>query len=170
MGAVSDRLIAVAERQVGLEMPYLHTIAEASANAFAKWMLAMPAASHRKAAPREAWHLARLAATRALDCGTCVQVVVTVARKDGVPAAVLQAALDDRADALDADAQVALGFGHAVASQADDVLDWVARSEAAFGHEAHVELAVAVAMAGIFPTVKRGLGQAVACSRVAVEV
>jgi len=170
MGAVSEQIIAIGERQVGLPLPYLHTLADASPSAFTKWMLAMPVANHRKAAPRDAWHLARLAATQAQDCGTCVQVVVNAARRDGVPAETLRAALDGREEALTDMDRLAFGFGRAVAAQALDVPDWVARVEETFGHEAHVELAVAVAMCQIFPVVKRGLGQAVACSLVTVEV
>ncbi len=170
MGAVTHQIITVAERQVGLPLPYLHTLADASPSAFAKWMLAMPAASHRRAAPRDAWHLARLAATQVQDCGTCVQIVATAACRDDVPAETLRAALDGREEDLGDEDQLALGFGRAVASQAPDVLDWVARVEDTFGHEAHVELALAVAMCQIFPVLKRGLGQAVACALVTVEV
>ena len=170
MGAVANQIIGIGERQVGLPLLYLHTLADASRAAFAKWMLAMPAASHRKHAPRDPWHLARLAATQAQDCGTCVQIVVNVARRDGVAAETLRSALDGREGDLSDECRLALGFGRAVASQAPDVLDWVDRVKTAFGPEAHVELALAVAMCQIFPLLKRGLGQAVACSLVAVEV
>ncbi len=169
MGALSDTVIAQAERQTGCEMPYLRTLADTSGTAFARWMLAMPAAQYRKRAPRDAWHLARLGATVAQDCGTCVQVVVTVAQRDGVAATTLRQALDDP-DGLYDDARAAYRFGLAVASQADDVPDHVAAVEALFGHEAHVELAMAVATCHLFPVVKRGLGQSLACSLVTVQV
>ncbi|WP_412063264.1 hypothetical protein [Rubrivirga sp. IMCC45206] len=169
MGALADRVIAAAEARVGVSMPYLTTLADTSGAAFAKWMLAMPAADHRKAAPREAWHLARLGATVAQDCGTCVQVVVTVARRDGVGAILLRQALD-APETLSDDLREAYAFGHAVATQADDVADHVQAIEALFGHPAHVELAMAVAMCHIFPVIKRGLGQSLACALVTVEV
>ena len=169
MGALADRVIATAERQTGCEMPYLRTIADTSGAAFTRWMLAMPAAQYRKRAPLDAWHLARLGATVAQDCGTCVQVIVTVAQRDGVAATTLRQALDDP-DRLYDDARAAYRFGHSVASQADDVLDHVAAVEALFGHQVHVELAMAVATCHLFPVVKRGLGQALACSMVTVEV
>lgn len=169
MGALANRVIATAENRVGVAMPYLTTLADASGAAFAKWMLAMPAADHRKAAPKEAWHLARLGATVAQDCGTCVQVVVTVARRDGVGAMLLRQALDDP-DTLSDDLREAYAFGRAVATQADDVADHARGIEALFGHDAHVELAMAVAMCHIFPVIKRGLGQSLSCSLVTVDV
>lgn len=170
MGAVADQIIAVGERQLGLPLPYLRTIADSSSAAFAKWMMAMPAANHRKAAPPNEWHLARLVATQAQDCGTCVQVVVNAARRDGVPPDTLRAALEGREADLTETERLAVGFGRAVSSQAPDVLEWVRRVEQTFGPDAHVELAMAVGLCQMFPVVKRGLGQAVACSLVTVEV
>lgn len=169
MGALADRVIAAAERQTGCEMPYLHTLADASGGAFARWMLAMPAAQFRKRAPLDAWHLARLGATVAQDCGTCVQIVVTAAQRDGVSATTLRQALDDP-EVLYGDARSAYAFGYAVSSQGDDVADRVAEVEGLFGHEAHVELAMAVATCQLFPVVKRGLGQSLACSLVTIEM
>ena len=169
MGALTDRVVATAEKRTGSEMPYLRTLADASGAAFAKWMLAMPAADHRRVAPREAWHLARLGATVAQDCGTCVQVVVNVARKDGVGALLLRQALD-APDTLPDDDRAAYAFGLAVGQNAPDVAEHAGRIAALFGHEAHVELAMAVAMCHVFPVMKRGLGMALACSLVTVDV
>lgn len=169
MGALSDAIITKAERQTGCEMPYLQTLADTSGAAFARWMLAMPATMYRRQAALDVWHLARLGATVAQDCGTCVQVVVSVARKEGVAASTLQQALDDPG-ALHDDARAAYAFGFAVSAQADDVLDHVHRIEGLFGHEAHVELAMAVATCLLFPVIKRGLGQALACSLVTVQM
>ena len=169
MSALTRPLVAAAERQVGLEMPYLRTLADVSGGALARWMLAMPAAQYRHKAPKEAWHLARLGATVALDCGTCVQTVVNVARKDGVGAILLRRALD-APHTLPDDDRAAYTFGHAVATGPDGVAERAAEVEALFGHEVHVELAMAVAMCGIFPLIKRGLGQSLACSLVTVDV
>lgn len=169
MGALADRAIAAAERQTGCDMPYLRTLADASGGAFARWMLTAPAAQYRKRAPLDAWHLARLGATVAQDCGTCVQLVVTVAQRDGVSATTLRQALD-APDDLYGDARAAYAFGHAVTTGSGNVADRVAEVEALFGHEAHVELAMAVALCQIYPAIKRGLGQSLACSLVTIEM
>ena len=169
VSALSRPLIAAAERQVGVEMPYLRALAATSGGAFARWMMAMPAAQYRKKAPREAWHLARLGATVALDCGTCVQIVVNVARKDGVGAMLLRRALDEP-HTLPDDDRAAYTFGHAVASQVEGVAERAAEVEALFGHDVHVELSMAVAMCSVFPIIKRGLGQSLACSLVTIDV
>lgn len=169
MGALTDRVIARQERALGVELDYLRSIADTSTAALAKFALAMPATQHRDAIPATLWHLARLAATRAQDCGTCVQIVVNAARADGVPAAALQGALDEDGK-LTLDEQLVMRYGEAVAARADDVGEAVEAVRERFGEPGLVELALAVATVQLFPILKRGLGQDVACSRVEVTV
>jgi alkylhydroperoxidase family enzyme len=87
------RLIARQEQRFGVPLDDLRELAAASTAAFLKLLLFAPLASHRRHLPREAWHLARLAATQSEDCGTCVQIVLYFARRDGVAPEALRAAL-----------------------------------------------------------------------------
>lgn len=169
MNALLDRAIARQEAALGAPLDYLRTIADVSTPAFLKFGAFAPLAGHRRAAPADVWHLARLAATRVQDCGTCVQIVVNQALADGVAPSVLRAALDDDLDALDDGQRLAFRFGHAVAAR-DAARETVDQCKAWFGHEVHVELALAVATAQVFPILKRGLGQDLACSLVTVEL
>lgn len=171
MSVLTDRIIAGQERAVGADLEYLRSIADTSPAAFAKFGLAGPLLSHRKYVPAAAWHLARLAATRVQDCGTCVQIVVNAALADGVPAATLRVALDSAdGSSLAPDESLALRFGDAVARSADGRDALIAEVREAFGDAGHVELALAVATVQLFPMLKRGLGQDVACRLVHVEV
>ncbi len=169
MSALTDALIARQERQLGAPLDYLRTIADSSTAAFVKLGAFAPLAAHRSATPPTVWHLARLAATVVQDCGTCVQIVVNQARADGVPASILQAALAGDTERLDDAERLALRYGRAVAERedaraaVDEVRDW-------FGPEILTELALAVATAQVFPILKRGLGQDLACSLVTVEI
>ena len=169
MGALTDRVIARQERALGVDLDYLRSLADASTAAFAKFALAMPVAQHRSLIPTTLWHLARLAATRAQDCGTCLQIVVNQARADGVPAAALQSALADDGR-LTRDERLVIRYGEAVAARADVVGEAIESVRERFGEEGLTELALAVATVQLFPILKRGLGQAVACSRVDVTV
>ena len=177
MSALTDALIARQEAALGAPLGYLRTIAGASTAAFVKFGAFAPLAGHRVATPAPVWHLARLGATMAQDCGTCVQIVVNQARADGVPAATLRAALDDDPAGLDDAERLALRFGRIVAAPAGSASadDEGARQvggdvEAWFGETVRVELALAVATASVFPLLKRGLGQDLACALVTVEV
>ena len=169
MSALTDRIIAGQERALSADLGYLRSIADTSLAAFAKFGLAGPLLQHRRHVAPAPWHLARLAATRVQDCGTCVQIIVNAARADGVPPGTLRAALSDAA-ALAPDEALALCFGDAVARAADGRDAVIAEVREAFGEAAHVELALAVATAQLFPLIKRGLGHDVACALVAVEV
>ena len=170
MRALTETVIRRQEAALGAPLDYLRTLADASPAAFVKFGLAMPLAGHRRAVAAAPWHLARLAATRVQDCGTCVQIVVNQARADGVPAATLRAALDGRGDYLGEDERLALRYGEAVAACSDDAAGLVEDVRQRLGEAALAELALAVATAQLFPVLKRGLGQAVACALVAVEV
>lgn len=167
----ADPIIRAAERRVDVPMDYLRRIADTSRVAFVKFGMFLPLAAHRQRAEKSVWHLARLAATQAQDCGTCVQVVVNDARRDGVPVGTLRAALTDAdTGALTDDERLALAYGRAVSAQAPDVDAVVAAVRERWSEAVLVELALAVAAAQVFPVVKRGMGLAVACALVTVDV
>lgn len=169
MSALTDAATRRQEARLGAPLDYLRTIADSSTAAFVKFGAFAPLAGHRSVTPPIVWHLARLAATQSQDCGTCVQIVVNQARADGVPASILQAVLAGDDARLDDAERLALRYGRAVATLNDartvvaEVRDW-------FGQDILVELALAVATAQVFPILKRGLGQDLACSLVTVEV
>ena len=169
MSALTDAAISRQEKRLGASLEYLRSLADASTAAFVKMAAFAPLAGHRVETPLAVWHLARLAATRVQDCGTCLQIVVNQARADGVAASTLRAALDGDESRLDDAERLALRFGRAVAGRdgahqaGDDV-------EARFGETVRVELALAVATVQVFPALKRGLGQDLACALVEVEV
>ncbi len=164
MNPLLERAVAAQERRFGVPMDYLRRIAEASTVAFAKFGLFTPLASHRSVLPADVWHVARIAATQAADCGTCVQIAVNAARADGVPPATIRAALTADDSVLGADGALARRFGVAVATHADDRGETVAAVAARWGEAGQTELALAVATVLVFTTLKRGLGLDVACS------
>ncbi|MEO0559332.1 MAG: hypothetical protein AAF170_14235 [Bacteroidota bacterium] len=168
MNPLFDRAIAKQEAELGVSLDYLRKIAEGSTSAFLKFGMFAPLAQHRKETPPAVWHLARLAATQAQDCGTCVQVIVNAALQDGVAPSLIQSALEG--EDLGADLQLAVDYGHAVSSQSEEVLAAVERVRDRWGEAGLNELALAVATAQVFPVVKRGMGLAVACSLVQVDV
>ncbi|MEM9996089.1 MAG: hypothetical protein AAF809_00175 [Bacteroidota bacterium] len=170
MNPLIKRSIVHHEQMLGVPLDYLRSLADVSSGLFAKFTLAVPAAAHRKHAPRDAWHLARVGATRVQDCGTCVQYVVNAARLDGVAPEVLRAALADNTTALGEAEHLALQFGEAVAARTDEVEALRVRLTETIGTEAAVELALAVAMVQVYPILKRGLGQSIACARVEIAV
>ena len=167
---LTGRIIGTIERRTGTNADYLRDLVAASGSAFRKFCLFLPMAGHRTAATAEQCAVARLAATLAEDCGTCVQAVVNQARAEGVPAAVLRAVLDNRAGELPEILAEVHAFARAVATAAPDGGERAEALKRRLGLAAQADIAVAVASARLFPTLKRGLGHAVSCSRVQIAV
>lgn len=169
MSRWTEPIIRRTERQMNARLDELRSLADASTAAFVKMGLFRPLSLHRRRAPVVLWHLARIAADREQDCGTCLQIAVTAARRDGVPAATLRAALADDAAGLTADERLAVAYGRAVAARAPDVDVCVTQVRSRWGETVLTELALAVATVQVFPVLKRGLGQATACALVEID-
>lgn len=163
------QMISRQERTCGVPLDYLRELSRTSLPAFFKFLLFTPLANHRRHLTPEAFHVARLAATQAEDCGTCLQIVVHFARRDGIEATLLRKALAGDPAALPAPLGEVLIYASKLA-RGEDAPEQRQTLRAHLGDAALVELALAVATARVFPTLKRGLGHAVACSAVRLEV
>lgn len=144
-------------------MDYLRDIADNSPAAFLKLALIAPLGVHRRALPLDAWHIARVTAAFAEDCGTCAQIAITLARRDHVSAAHLRAVISGDSAALPEPLRDVYCFAHTIANRRDDER-LRERLRARYGQTALVELALAAAISRVIPTLKRALGQARACS------
>jgi alkylhydroperoxidase family enzyme len=166
---IGKRLNA-AEKDLGASVDYLRHILGVSLRAFLKFVKIMPLAGYRRKLPADAYHAARIVATRHEDCGTCVQIEVNLARKAKVAPALLQSVVAGRLDDLPEGVADACRFAQAVvtASGAEDELRERLRQR--YGEEGLVELALAVAVCRVFPTTKRALGYATRCANVAISV
>ncbi|MEM6326966.1 MAG: hypothetical protein AAF791_07605 [Bacteroidota bacterium] len=166
--SVLRRQLDATERRLGGSMDYLRFATEADPAAVIKFGLLQPATGHRRVLPREVFHAARIAATQTADCGTCVQMEVNAAVSAGVAAESVRAML--AGDATEAEVQDAQVFARATARHEDPGEDLRTRIVTRHGERGLVELALAVTTALAYPTMKRALGFATACSRVTVTV
>lgn len=162
--------ISAAERSLGVPADYLRHILRVSLRSFFKFVKIMPLAEYRRALASEPYHVARLVATRDEDCGTCLQIEVNLAKKDGVSPAVLQAVLDSRPDDLPRELADVYHFTQHVVTASGGEDELRERIRRRYGEEALVELAMAMAVCRVFPITKRALGYAKSCSKVTVQV
>jgi alkylhydroperoxidase family enzyme len=162
--------LAAEERSLGASLDYLREIVRTSLSAFFKFALFMPLAQHRRKLPAAPYRVARIVATRDEDCGTCVQIEVNLARKDGVAVDIIRAVLDKRPQDLPQELADVYNFASAVVEQtgAEELIR--ARLRERYGQEALVELALGIATARVFPLTKRALGYATSCSLVEVRL
>lgn len=165
---ISKRLDA-AEKKLGASMDYLRYILKTSTTAFFRFTKIMPLAEYRQALPADAYHVARLVAVLAEDCGSCVQIEVNLARQHGVATEVLQVVLEGKLEALPKPLQVVHRFANAVVQQTGDDVELRSEVLKLYGDAGLVELSLGIAVAKMFPTTKRALGYAVSCSKMKVE-
>src|SRR5262245_23998722 len=163
------RRLSAAEREVGAPLDYLRHMLRYSVGALKAFAKIMPAAQYRKVLPPAPFHVARLVTARFEDCGSCVQPTVNLAKKDLVPTRVIEAVLADRPADLPEECAEAYHFADSVVRQAGDEAAWRDRVRKRYGEAGVVELALAVAVARTFATLKRGLGHAKSCSLVTIE-
>jgi hypothetical protein len=157
-----NNLVTQQERKLGAPLDYLREIVELSPSAFFKLALIGPMGTHRKRLPLDAFHVARIAATKAEDCGTCVQIAVNVAQQEGISPDTLDVALDGNTALLSDELATVYRLAETVARGNDDpeLREAVIK---AYGKEALVELAFAIASSRLFPAIKRTLGHAQSC-------
>lgn len=158
------------EKELGESIEYMRYVAKSSKRLLFKFMKFGAFAQHRKAMPKTPYFVACAVAAREEDCGPCVQILMNMARKEGVPAAPLQAVLDRRPEDLPDELADVYRFAEAVVAATWDEGEYRERIRERYGDEGLIELAYGIASSRVFPTVKRALGYAQSCSRVVVHV
>jgi alkylhydroperoxidase family enzyme len=160
------RRVDAEERRVGVPLDYVRFILRRSLRSFLKYAMFLPLSHHRRRLPAPAFHAARLVATQGEDCGSCLQIVVNLARNDGFQAAQIEAVLAGRIEALPDDLADVCRFTTAVLQASYDEAELRDRLRSRYGDEGLIELAFAIATVRVFPITKRVLGYAVSCSKV----
>jgi hypothetical protein len=156
------------EKHYDYDMGYAHRMLRASRAAFLRFALFSRCAQVRERVPAAPWFAARLAATLFEDCGPCTQLVVHMAEEAGVDAALLRAIVAGDEAALDDDTLLGLRFARAVLCRSPDCATVHDEAVRRWGERGAVSLALIIANTRVYPTLKRALGYAHACSRVEV--
>jgi AhpD family alkylhydroperoxidase len=162
--------IEAREREIGVSLDYQRDMAEASPGSALRLGEIGRLARENQSVPPQVSAMAALGATLAEDCGDCVQIYVNLAVRAGIERRFIKAALEGRASELPPDLKLGFGFGRVVSENDPMLLEKGAAIEAKFGRKALVDLALSVAMARFYPTVKRALGHSRSCSATAIEI
>ena len=159
------RQITDFEKHYDYDMGYAHRLLRASRGTFLRFALFSRLAQFRERVPAGPYFAARIAATLHEDCGPCTQLVIRMAEEAGVTSTTLRAIVADDEAALDADTALGLKFARAVLHNSADCAALHQQALARWGEQGAVSLALAIAYTRVYPTLKRGLGCAHACSR-----
>jgi hypothetical protein len=168
LSRIARSRLAAFEREWNYDTSYMRDILSAGFGALRPLLGLGRMAAFRRGVPAAPWFAAKLAATRAEDCGPCLQLVVTMAERAGVAEPVLRALL--AGDAAGVPEDVALGWRFARAALAHDPAadDLRAEIERRWGRAGLVSLAYAIAVSRVYPTLKYALGHGRACALVRV--
>src|SRR5690606_23578606 len=102
------------------------------------------------------------------DCGPCLQTGINLALADGVQPEIIRAAVTGDLASMDERTRTVFEFAQAICTRDIRSEELRARIETWWGKAATVELALIIASARVFPTVKRTLGHGQACLRVTI--
>lgn len=161
--------IAKFESAFDYDMSYAREMMEANFPAFRGFAALVKLSGFKGATPAEAMFAVKIATTMAEDCGPCTQLVVSMAEREGIDASVLRAIVAGDLDSMSRDA--ALGYRFAKATLAHELLETDSlreEIERRWGKGAPVEIALAIAMSRVFPTIKYAMGHGHACQQVRV--
>jgi len=162
------RQIAAFGRNWSYDVSYVDEMIDADPSAIMALMKAARMGHHRKDVPAAAHHAAKIVAAMTEDCGPCTQLAISMAEREGVDPAVLRAVVARDFAAMPYEVALAARFAELTlrhAPEADAVREEVVRQ---WGKRALISLALAIAAARIFPTVKYALGHGQSCTRLTI--
>ncbi|MDH4047887.1 MAG: hypothetical protein OEW68_08820 [Gammaproteobacteria bacterium] len=166
---IINKRLDAEEDKLGESMDYLRYVNGKSPAAMLRFAAIVPFANSRKTLPADAWYAAQIVALQHADCGPCLQIGVSLARKDGVDVSIIEHILSGNWSALPPQLTTICQFTK------DAVADKFASDELRqqiidqYGEKGLIELAFAIAAAAIPPTVKRVLGFSRSCSAVEIR-
>ena len=150
------------------DVAYMHHMLQTSPSALLGFVRLPALARHRKAAPVQAFHAAKLVGALAEDCGPCTQLAVRMAEEASVPNASIEAVLTRNRAAMNGDTFLGFRFADALVRHLPDLDGACDAVRARWGEMGVLDLTLAVQIGRMFPMVKAGLGYAEACGRVEI--
>lgn len=163
-----NRMIDRAERRMGYDMDYLRALYAASPSAFHSFNKVSALSQHRRAAPADACNAARLVGALTEDCGPCTQIVVDMARAQGMADARIAAVIEGDLEAMGPEAALGYRFACAIIArlpEADTLREEVRRH---WGDVGVVDLTLGAQFSRTYPMLKAGLGFAKSCGPVRI--
>lgn len=148
---------------------YMRELLEYSPKGLAKFNNFLPLSSHReKLSPEDYW-VAKLATMQAADCGECLQLNVRMALEAGVSKDIVRAAIYG-GNGLSQNLKDVYHYAKSVAKHEPIENGLAGRIEARYDKGSLLEFGLCIATGMVFPTIKRAVGYAKACSLIEIEI
>ncbi len=160
LSPIAHKLIAQAERRLGVALDYTHKIADTNIGLLARYNRLFGFLDPMKHLPADAYHTARLRGALAADCGTCVEAEINLAMQAGLSPAVIKTILEGQPEGP---LQNVVTLSDAVVRDRVDAPKARTALIAQYGEAGLIELSFAMNGAALLPGVKRAMGYATAC-------
>lgn len=118
--------------------------------------------------PDTAHVAAKIVGVMAGDCGPCVQLVVNMARSEGVDPEILEAVVAGNDDALPPEVALVTRFARALVTRSGDLPHFRDRVREAYGTAGLVAVAYGIIQASMYPTLKYALGHGHSCAKIEI--
>ncbi len=151
------------ERKTGYDASYMKAIAESSPKMAIYFSKLIKLNSYRKKTSLELMAVAKIAAMKAEDCGSCLQLNINYAIWDGVDPVLVETVVK-KPEALSGDHRLIYRFATGVAHQTQELDHLRSQIQEKYGRDVLIELSMAIATARVYPSLKRGMGYASSCS------
>ena len=161
--------LAAFEKDFGYDVSYMRHVLDTDTSAFIKFARAASSVKYRKDVPMDLYHAVGFTGIVAADCGPCTQLGVTMALREGLPAATITKILRGNLDDMTEPTRLGVRFARAVlarSSEADELREEISRR---YGPRAVISLGFALVASQLYPTFKYALGFGHACQRIEVE-
>lgn len=151
------------QSRYGYDTLYMRELVDTDEFGALKLALISPFTDERFSLPPAPYFAAKITAARRADCGSCLKLVITMAKEAGVELEAIEALLDGAAVALPDDMVLAERYARAVLDNDPELLDILDACEQRWGKAGIAGLAAAVVSGQLYPTFKRGLGHGNSC-------
>ena len=147
--------ITAFERRWAHDCVYLHRIAQISPLTAAKVTL-LRSQPPPGALPFGAYAAARITATLAAECGSCLSLAIDMCEADGFPRSSVEAIMAGKEPVMAPDVRLGYRFANAIVQRnAEASARLGADIRGRWGDKAHLAMSMAVASAGLYPSLKR---------------
>ncbi|WP_292430932.1 hypothetical protein [Mesorhizobium sp.] len=154
------------ENRYGYDTGYMRELVDTHEFGALKFAPISPFTGEQFSLPAAPYFAAKITAARHADCGSCLKLVITMARDAGVPVTAIDALLTGDATALPDDMMLAERYARAVLDNDPELLDIIDACEQRWGKAGIAGLSAAVVSGQVYPTFKRGLGHGNSCEPV----
>ena len=165
---IIKRSINSFEKKTGYDTSYMREMADVSPLLAFQFSKFIKLNNYRRETPRDEMFIAKIAAMKTEDCGTCLQLNINFALWEGMNKQYVVDAVQ-KPENLPKNLKLIYDFSHKVATNSEDIEKLSEKVESLYGRDVLVELSVAIATTRVYPAIKRGLGYAKSCSLIDFE-